>query len=45
MEVALSFQKELLNNAGAMIIATEENGISKLFNRKAVSKIRYQAVM
>ncbi len=42
LEVAISFQKALLNNAGAMIIATDENGIIKLFNQEAAYKIGYQ---
>lgn len=37
-----SFQKALLDNAGAMIIATDENGIIKLFNPEAVANIGYK---
>jgi PAS domain S-box-containing protein len=33
LEDLLSFQKALLDNAGAMIIATDKNGIIKLFNK------------
>ena len=41
LEDLLSFQKALLDNAGAMIIATDENGIIKLFNPEATSRIGY----
>ena len=32
LNAALSFQKAILDNAGAMIIATDQKGIIKLFN-------------
>ena len=41
LENALSFQKTLLDTAGAMIIATDENGVIKLFNPEAVLKLGY----
>lgn len=41
LENVLSFQKTLLDTAGAMIIATDENGIIKLFNPEAASKLGY----
>ncbi len=41
LENALSFQKTLLDTAGAMIIATDENGIIKLFNPEAACKLGY----
>lgn len=43
LEDVLSYQKALLDNAGAMIIATDEKGIIKLFNQEAVHNIGYQA--
>ena len=42
LEVALYYQKALLDNAGAMIIATDEKGIIKLFNPEAVKKTGYK---
>lgn len=39
----LSYQKALLDNAGVMIIATDENGIIKLFNPEAVANTGYDA--
>lgn len=36
-----SFQKALLDNAGAMIIATDKKGIIKLFNPEAVMNLGY----
>ena len=41
LEAALSFQKAILDNAGAMIIATDEKGILKLFNPEASQNIGY----
>jgi PAS domain S-box-containing protein len=41
LESVLSFQKTLLDTAGAMIIATDENGIIKLFNPEATCKLGY----
>lgn len=41
LENALSFQKTLLDTAGAMIIVTDENGIIRLFNPEAVLKLGY----
>ena len=41
LENALSFQKTLLDTAGAMIIATDKNGVIKLFNPEAVLKLGY----
>lgn len=41
LENVLSFQKTLLDTAGAMIIATDENGIIKLFNPEAVLRLGY----
>ncbi|WP_152266351.1 sensor histidine kinase [Agriterribacter humi] len=41
LENVLSFQKTLLDTAGAMIIATDENGIIKLFNPEAACKLGY----
>jgi PAS domain S-box-containing protein len=35
------FQKALLDNAGAMIIATDENGIITLFNPEAAANLGY----
>jgi PAS domain S-box-containing protein len=42
LEDVLSFQKALLDNAGAMIIATDEKGIIKLFNPEASHNIGYE---
>ena len=41
LENVLSFQKALLDTAGAMIIATDENGIINLFNPEAVLNLQY----
>jgi PAS domain S-box-containing protein len=41
LENVLSFQKTLLDTAGAMIIATDENGIITLFNPEAELKLGY----
>lgn len=41
LEDVLSFQKAILDNAGAMIIATDEEGIIKLFNPEASLNIGY----
>jgi PAS domain S-box-containing protein len=41
LENVLSFQKTLLDTAGAMIIATDENGIITLFNPEAVLNLQY----
>ena len=41
LENVLSFQKTLLDTAGAMIIATDENGMIKLFNPEAACKLGY----
>ena len=41
LENVLSFQKALLDNAGAMIIATDEKGVIKLFNPEASLNIGY----
>lgn len=38
---ALSYQKAILENAGAIIIATDEKGIIKLFNPQAVKNLGY----
>ena len=42
LEAVLSFQKALLDNAGAMIIATDEKGMIKLFNPEASHNIGYE---
>ena len=42
LEDVQSFQKALLDNAGAMIIATDETGIIKLFNPEASLNIGYR---
>ncbi len=39
LENVLSYQKALLDNAGAMIIATDEKGVIKLFNPEATLNI------
>ncbi len=39
LEDALSYQRALLDNAGAMIIATDEKGIIKLFNIEAAANL------
>jgi PAS domain S-box-containing protein len=41
LEEALAYQKALFNNAGAMIIATDEKGIIKLFNTEAATNLGY----
>lgn len=41
LEDTLSYQNALLDNAGAMIIATDENGIIKLFNPEASLNLGY----
>jgi len=41
LEDALSYQKALLHNAGAMIIATDEKGIIKIFNPEASANLGY----
>ena len=43
-ETLLSFQRTLLDNAGAMIIATDAHGIIKLFNPEAVAALHYAEV-
>jgi PAS domain S-box-containing protein len=42
LEDVLSYQKTLLDNAGALIIATDEKGIIKLFNPEASLNLGYQ---
>ena len=44
LEDVLAYQKALLDNAGVMIIATDENGVIKLFNPEAALKMQYQNV-
>jgi PAS domain S-box-containing protein len=41
LEGVLSFQKAILDNAGAIIIATNENGVIKLFNPEASKSFGY----
>lgn len=41
LEEVVSFQKAIVDNAGAMIIATDEKGIIKLFNPEASLNIGY----
>ena len=41
LEASLSFQKAILDNAGAMIIATDKRGVLKLFNPEASLNIGY----
>lgn len=41
LEKALAFQKAILNNAGAMIIVTDEKGIINIFNKEASVNIGY----
>jgi PAS domain S-box-containing protein len=41
LENVLAFQKTLLDTAGAMIIATDEKGMIKLFNPEAANKLGY----
>jgi PAS domain S-box-containing protein len=43
LEDALSFQKAILANAGAMIIGTDEEGIIKTFNPEAEKELGYSA--
>jgi PAS domain S-box-containing protein len=42
LEEVMAFHKALLDNAGAMLIATDEKGIIKLFNPEAASNIGYE---
>lgn len=39
--LTLAYQKALFDNAGVMIIATDENGMIQLFNQEAVLKTGY----
>jgi PAS domain S-box-containing protein len=41
LQEVLSFQEKLLDTAGAIIIATDENGIIRLFNPEAALKLGY----
>jgi PAS domain S-box-containing protein len=41
LENVLSFQRTLLDTAGALIIATDKNGIIRLFNPEAALKLGY----
>lgn len=41
LQEAIMFQKALFDNAGAMIIVTDENGIIRLFNKEASASIGY----
>jgi PAS domain S-box-containing protein len=41
LEDVLSFQKAIVDNAGAIIIATDENGVIKLFNPEASRNFGY----
>src|SRR6476620_7439070 len=41
LEDVMSYQKALIDNAGAMIIATDEKGIIKLYNPEAVKNLGY----
>lgn len=41
LEDVLAYQKALLDNAGAMIIATDEKGLIKLLNPEATSNLGY----
>jgi PAS domain S-box-containing protein len=43
LEKALNFQQALLDNAGAMIIATDEKGIIQMFNPEAAALLGYEA--
>lgn len=43
LEDALSFQKAILANAGAMIIGTDEEGVIKTFNPEAEKELGYSA--
>ncbi|MDQ2862913.1 MAG: PAS domain S-box protein, partial [Bacteroidota bacterium] len=42
LEAALYYQKALLDNAGAMIFATDEKGVIQLFNPEAALKTGYK---
>ena len=42
LEVVMAFQKALLDNAGAMLIATDEKGLISLFNPEAALNIGYK---
>jgi PAS domain S-box-containing protein len=42
LENSMAYQKAIVDNAGAMIIATDENGVIKLFNPEAVVNIGYE---
>ncbi len=42
LEEVLAFQKAILDNAGAIIIATDEKGLIKLFNPEATRNFGYQ---
>ncbi len=42
LEEAISFQKAILDNAGAMIIVTDDKGILKLFNPEASLNLGYK---
>jgi PAS domain S-box-containing protein len=42
LEDAVSFQKAIVDNAGAMIIATDEKGVIKLFNPEASLNTGYR---
>lgn len=42
LDAIQSFQKALIDNAGVIIIATDEKGIIKLFNPEASIKLDYQ---
>jgi PAS domain S-box-containing protein len=41
LQKAILFQKAILDNAGAMIIATDKKGIIKYFNREASNNLGY----
>jgi PAS domain S-box-containing protein len=43
LQIIQSFQKAILDNAGAMIIATDKDGVIKLFNPEASWNIGYTA--
>ena len=42
LEDSIAYQKAIVDNAGAMIIATDERGVIKLFNPEAVVNIGYE---
>jgi len=42
LEEVMSFQKAILDNAGAMLIVTDDKGIIKLFNPEAATNIGYE---